>query len=67
MICNLETEPKTPKGTEYAVFKKTVHAVPFAVFAVLTVPILHDGVIFRGESETFHVRIQVSGRRQPLD
>jgi len=24
VICNLETEPKTHKGTEYAVFKKTI-------------------------------------------
>ena len=31
------------------------------------VKILHKGVIIRGESETFHVRIQVSSSRQPLD
>ena len=28
VICYLETEPKKDKGTEFAVFKKTVPALP---------------------------------------
>ena len=37
MICNLETEPKTHKGTEYAVLKKTARC--------RLLPVRHTGFI----------------------